>query len=138
MEPLLGIITSLDWRPGVSLSVVMGRPPPHRSPVLDYGQPSLDMIEKIGNWIQIVAAGGESSEDRKINKNYCYKDWDNINCVTKEGIGVGVTESQTTGLVLCDKILNVIYKVWFGSVTAKGCSNKEEEDQYFVHCGDLR
>ena len=66
------------------------------------------MIEKIGNWIQIVAAGGESSEDGKVNKNDCQEDWDNINGVTKEGVGVGVTESQTTGLVLCDKVGNVL------------------------------
>ena len=67
----INIEASLDWRPGVSVSVVMGRPPPHGAPVLHYGQPPLDVIEKIGNGIQIVAAGGKSSEDCKVNKNDC-------------------------------------------------------------------
>ena len=68
---MYNIVTSEDWRPGVSVPVVVGRSPPHRPPVLHYGQSSLDVIEKIRNWIQIVAAGGKSSEDCKINKNDC-------------------------------------------------------------------
>ena len=96
------------------------------------------MIEKIRNWIQIVVAGGESPEDGKVNKNDCKEDGDDVNGVTKEGVGVGVTQSQTTRLVLCDKTGNVLDNVWVGSVTASDRSSKEEEDQYFVHCGDLR
>lgn len=77
------------------MSGVVGWPASHCPSVADYDQASLDVIEKIGNRIKVVAAGGKCSEDCKVNKNYCKEDGDYVNGVTEERVGVGVTESQT-------------------------------------------
>jgi len=123
---------------GSGVSVVKAWPPPSRTPVLHYAQSSLHMIEEIGNRIEVVAARSECSEDCKVNKNDCKEDWDNIDSITEEGVGVGVTDSETAGLVLCDKVRKILCNVSLSGATAGSSSHEEKEDQEIVHYVGLR
>ena len=96
---------SPEWLPLVSVVVVgTGIVSAGGATISHDVQTSLDVIEEIGNRIQLITAGGERSKDGKINENDGNEDRDNIDGVTEEGWGGAVTDSDCSSLSLCWKI----------------------------------
>ena len=98
-------------------------------------QTSLDVIEEVGHRIEVITAGGECSEDGKVDKNDGNKDRDDIDGVTEEGGCATVTDSDATSLGFGWKSSNLIKSFL---VKSKDCwGGKDKDKQEFVHCEDL-
>ena len=105
------------------------------APVPHDVQTSLDVIEEVGNRIEVIASGGKCSEDGKINKNDGNKDRDNIDGVTEEGGCATVADSDATSLGLSWKSSNLIKSFL---IKSKDCwGGKYKDKQEFVHCEDF-